>query len=192
MTSADLRIAMLNVTVPVMLPPTRRKSRVERDAPAIHLELWIDSCRVWDNATYTSCADYFRFHADDRDGLIKIPFFDEVYRYLASQRAAHRSDPIGDFLAPAIEAMDAAIAARDGARVYFAQAGDRIKIGWSRNVGARIAQLQTGNPDPVQLLATTPGARSLERQLHARFATARVAGEWFDATDELLAYVGSL
>jgi hypothetical protein len=88
--------------------------------------------------------------------------------------------------------MDAAIAVRDGARVYFAKAGDRIKIGWSRNVGARIAQLQTGNPAPVQLLAAIPGARARERKLHTLFAEHRVSGEWFRDDPELVAYIARI
>lgn len=193
--AADLHITMISVTVPVTLPPPRRKSRaIAREDPAIKLELYSDGCRVWDDATYTDCAECYSFrpkHAYDRP-IDQMPFFEDVYRFLVSQHAAHRRDPIGDFLAPAVDAMDTALAARNGARVYFAKAGDRIKIGWSRKVGVRIAQLQTGNPAPVQLLATVPGARALERQLHTRFAEHRVSGEWFRDDPDLVTYIARL
>lgn len=117
--------------------------------------------------------------------LADAPFFGAVFRHLAEQHAANRSNPIGAFLLPCVEAMDAFVATRHGSSVYFAACGERVKIGWSTKVSTRIAQLQTGSPDPIRLLATTPGGRKLERQLHERFAAARVAGEWFDLTPEL-------
>lgn len=194
----ELKISMVNVRVPVDLPPSRRRSQPEN--PDVALEVWADSCRVWDGAGHTLCGETYSY-ADTAtspwsrrgyDQLPDIPYFDQVYRYLVDQHAANRGNPLGKFLANVVEAMDRAVCERTGSRVYFAQAGDRIKIGWSRNVATRIATLQTANADPLHLLATVPGARSLERQLHERFAAARLSGEWFEATPDLLAYIGSL
>jgi hypothetical protein len=88
--------------------------------------------------------------------------------------------------------MENDLAHRDGSSVYFAEAGRRVKIGWSTRVATRLAQLQTGSADPIRLLGTEPGGRALERRLHERFASARISGEWFEPTPELLAYVGAL
>jgi hypothetical protein len=195
MSNAFLRIGTVDVHVPVNSP------QAETAEPHIAMELYPDSCRVWDSAGLTICGWRYvygpearpRFPDDhDRNELADIPHFDEVYRYLANQWTANRTNPLGQIIGAAVNAMDAAVAARQGARVYFARAASRIKIGWSRNVGTRLAQLQTANPDPIVLLATTPGGRALERQLHERFASDRVSGEWFDATDELLNHIAEL
>lgn len=191
-----IRIATVVVTVPIDIPASKHHLEY---GPRVSLELLDDGCRVWDEVDFTDCGTSYTF-ADDRarwvengsDRLPDIPYFDQVYRYLVEQYAANRANPLGKFLAPAVEAMDRSVAKRDGSRVYFARAGDRIKVGWSKNVATRIAQLQTGNPDPIQLLATTPGGRSLEREVHSRFADARVTGEWFSATPELLAYIADV
>lgn len=201
MREPTLDITLVSVSVPVTLPPPSRGRRTtDPDDPHMHLELGDGGCRVWDCARYTICGEHYayalvpdvRLRGYGRDQLITIPFFDDVYRFLVDQYAASRRNPLGQFVGLAVTAMDAAIAERDGSRVYFARAGDRIKIGWSRKVATRVVQLQTGNAEPVRLLATTPGGRALERQMHERFADARVSGEWFAATDELLTYVASL
>jgi hypothetical protein len=66
--------------------------------------------------------------------------------------------------------------------VYFLQCGGLIKIGFARDVAKRLAELQTGNPEPLKLVAVIPGCLpSVERRYHREFATARRRGEWFDA-----------
>lgn len=192
-----LGITMVSVRVPIEPPHGKRKGA--DDDPNIALEIHANGLRVWDSVNYSICADPYSF-ADapsplighTRNDLPDIPHFNAVYRYVAEQYVANRTNPLGKFLAPAVEAMDAALAARHGTSVYFAASGSRIKIGWSARVTARLAQLQTGNPDPVRLLATTPGGRALERRLHERFADARLAGEWFEATPELTTYIEQL
>ncbi len=190
----SININSVSIVVPVELPPGKRGS-VEDD-PHVALEVHANDVRVWDSATHTDCGAVYSFRDDvdprlfaGRDRLPDIPHFDVVYRYLVEQYAANRTNPLGKHLAPAVEAMDAAIAERRGTSVYFASSANRIKIGWSGQVATRLAQLQTGNPDPVRLLATMPGGRALERRLHERFADARLAGEWFAATPELMAYI---
>lgn len=69
--------------------------------------------------------------------------------------------------------------------VYFLRGGDHVKIGHSRDVEKRRAELQTGNPYQLELLAQVPGSPVDERALHKRFAAERVAGEWFRITPEL-------
>lgn len=75
--------------------------------------------------------------------------------------------------------------------VYFIQALDRIKIGFTKDVAARLAQLQTANGATLRLVAVIPNApRSLEKRLHAHFAQYRLRGEWFQFTGPIasLAY----
>lgn len=65
--------------------------------------------------------------------------------------------------------------------VYVVHRGDtgEVKIGISRNVAARVAQLQTASGAALKLLACFPGDRDAEAGLHARFARDRRTGEWF-------------
>ncbi|GEL75182.1 GIY-YIG nuclease family protein [Myxococcus virescens] len=76
-------------------------------------------------------------------------------------------------------------------RVYFIQAGEMgpIKIGSSRNPATRLLELQTGNPEPLFLCATSPGGVEAEQQLHEDFASLRMTGEWFRPAPELIDYV---
>ncbi len=74
--------------------------------------------------------------------------------------------------------------------VYVIQGRPRspVKIGLAKNPVARLAQLQTGNPQALRLLYVVPGDKWLEAELHERAGTvsSSVGGsEWFDYTKEL-------
>jgi hypothetical protein len=76
--------------------------------------------------------------------------------------------------------------------VYFIQpvGGGLIKIGIAADVAARLALLQTGCPIELRVIGVIPGAKATtETALHHHFAAARVRGEWFEPTPELLAYI---
>lgn len=66
-----------------------------------------------------------------------------------------------------------------GPWVYFAKAGDRVKIGKAKNVASRIATLQTGCPDKIEVVRKVWGGNAVERTFHQRFSHLRVNGEWF-------------
>jgi hypothetical protein len=76
--------------------------------------------------------------------------------------------------------------------VYFIQGGDRVKVGWSRDVPRRLAQLQTASSEALKLLGTLPGTRERERAIHRMLAAIHVRGEWFHAEPGLLAMVPML
>lgn len=78
--------------------------------------------------------------------------------------------------------------------VYFVEAGNAIKIGFTHAGGcsdpswrqiedsfhSRLAVLQSNGPDRIKVLATTfTGGRTLENRLHFRFWSGRIHGEWF-------------
>jgi Meiotically up-regulated gene 113 len=63
--------------------------------------------------------------------------------------------------------------------IYFAGFGCYIKIGWSKNVAARIRRLQTGAPEKIELYFIIRDRRDRERDLHRKFARQRLNGEWF-------------
>jgi len=80
----------------------------------------------------------------------------------------------------------------DHRAVYFIQAGENgpVKIGVAKNPAERLAQLQTVSPDVLRLLGTIQGVgRYGERTLHERFRYARVHGEWFRPTDDLMGFI---
>lgn len=81
-------------------------------------------------------------------------------------------------------------------RVYFVQAaaGGPVKIGRSADPLARVASLQTANPEHLRVLATMPGGAAVERALHRMFEAHRVrpGGEWFRPAAEVLAFVREL
>lgn len=193
---STLRISSvyIDVEAPVSTVPSRRPKKIP--AHRVTLEIVDSGVRLWDLECSVCGGDYF-VHTGRTDShynrpLAELPHIDETLKVIAAELAANRSNAIGAFLLPAANAIEDAIAQRDGSSVYFAAAGDRIKIGWSRKVASRIAQLQTGNPEPVRLLATMPGGVSKERELHRRFAHARLAGEWFTATPDLEEFVSAL
>ena len=65
--------------------------------------------------------------------------------------------------------------------VYFAKAGDKIKIGWSMNPEKRMVQMQVGNPDTIEWVARS-GTPADEKFYHREFKDARIRGEWFHLT----------
>lgn len=76
--------------------------------------------------------------------------------------------------------------------VYFIQAGDAgpIKIGVTRGCPLdRMANLQTGCPEALKLVAHASGTADDERELHKRFAHLRLRGEWFLAKPELVEFI---
>lgn len=85
--------------------------------------------------------------------------------------------------------------------VYFIEAGDFIKIGYSRDPIGRLSQIRKGSnvtiPEGVstekaRILAFEQGGQSHEKELHKRFADFRVAGEWFEKHDRLIHYIKSI
>lgn len=75
--------------------------------------------------------------------------------------------------------------------LYFIRCGERgpIKIGIADNPGARMAGLQVAHFLELRLMGTIAGGAEAEKAWHARFAKARIRGEWFEPTAELLAAI---
>lgn len=71
--------------------------------------------------------------------------------------------------------------------VYFAASNGRIKIGYSRNVAARMKDLAGANPHELEVIATIPGGRALEAKIHAALAAHRIKHEWFNDCAEVRA-----
>lgn len=68
--------------------------------------------------------------------------------------------------------------------VYYMRIGNRVKIGWSRNLTSRLSAI-----NPEELMATEPGSRNLERVRHREFGELRTHGEWFRLEGPLEAHI---
>lgn len=81
--------------------------------------------------------------------------------------------------------------------VYYAQDGDLVKIGYSTNPWARVAEMRTARP-AMQLVASERGGMTLEKDRHAQFGHLRTSEdgargrEWFFLKDDLLRHVDVL
>lgn len=77
--------------------------------------------------------------------------------------------------------------------IYFIGCGDLVKIGTTaRGVSARLSNLQTGNPASMVLLGRMLGDADVEGDLHRRFRTLHVRGEWFRRDDDLNSFIAGL
>lgn len=78
-------------------------------------------------------------------------------------------------------------------RVYFIGCGaEYVKIGLAFNPKSRIVELQGGCPHKLTLLADQEGSRAVEMYLHEFYKEERVRGEWFTASERLMAYIEKL
>ena len=89
----------------------------------------------------------------------------------------------------------------EGAFVYFYElpSAGVVKIGFSRRPRSRVAAFKSGHgcifPEGItdfasgRLLGHIPGDQGLEADLHRRFATHRVAGEWFQHVGPVKAFI---
>ena len=79
--------------------------------------------------------------------------------------------------------------------IYFIQ-GEKthlIKIGQTRNDPyKRLDALQSYSPDKLRLLKVIYAEADYEHQLHKRFASNRVHGEWFYPSQRLLKLIENL
>lgn len=67
--------------------------------------------------------------------------------------------------------------------VYLIRGNDgKYKIGIGKDPRKRIGQLQTGNPDRLEIIGVyeSENASKIESTLHNRYAHVRNVGEWFD------------
>lgn len=90
---------------------------------------------------------------------------------------------------------------RPGEVVYFIRAGKRVKIGRSMNPEKRLASIKGGHGCTIpmnldtglaRIVATEPGGRERERELHNQFAHLRNVGEWFWGAPDLTSYIKSI
>jgi len=62
----------------------------------------------------------------------------------------------------------------------------RLKIGTTQDLAKRLDQLQTGNPDDLEVVAWVKGSYSVEAMLHEKFSYTKVRGEWHANNRDIL------
>lgn len=76
--------------------------------------------------------------------------------------------------------------------VYFiADEGNAVKIGVAKNIRIRLNELQTGNPDELQVIAAIPHENSktayeTEYKLHTLYRDYKIRGEWYSIKKQVL------
>lgn len=75
--------------------------------------------------------------------------------------------------------------------VYFIRSGEDgpVKIGVTRNVAARVRNLQTGSAHKLIVIRTIEAGEIIERRAHAYFAKFRLHGEWFKYSSQMLQWM---
>lgn len=64
-------------------------------------------------------------------------------------------------------------------KIYFIECGGRIKIGFSKNIDARLKCLSVASALPLKLVAAQAGTKRLEKAIHRHLAPHHAQGEWF-------------
>lgn len=73
--------------------------------------------------------------------------------------------------------------------IYYVQVGDKIKVGYTKDLQKRIGQY----PPDSKLLASRPGTLKDERELHSMLTARRAAGrEWYFICDEMGQHIASV
>jgi hypothetical protein len=76
--------------------------------------------------------------------------------------------------------------------VYFVQADEAIKIGYSASPEMRLADLQIGSHQVLELIGIMEGTVKTEHAIHEQFDHLRIRGEWFASGLELLEFIDSV
>lgn len=76
--------------------------------------------------------------------------------------------------------------------VYFVQADSSdgyVKIGYSKDYGKRLIDLQISSPYKLTLIALLPGSKVDEGITHEKFSVYRIRGEWFYPNKHMYDYL---
>lgn len=79
--------------------------------------------------------------------------------------------------------------------IYLIKNSDNhYKIGITKNLGARFAQLQTGNSEKLTLInhSSVQDNRFVEKFLHKKFKSLNTHGEWYSLSESDIQYITDL
>jgi Meiotically Up-regulated Gene 113 (MUG113) protein len=66
-----------------------------------------------------------------------------------------------------------------------------VKIGFATDVDDRRSTLQTSSHHTLKVLAVVRGTRAMEKELHCRFASDHIRGEWFRRSEAVEAFIAA-
>jgi hypothetical protein len=78
--------------------------------------------------------------------------------------------------------------------IYFIGMEDdssAVKIGFAGNVNARLSTLQTSSHQRLKVLIVIKGTLAKERELHRRFTSDHIRGEWFRRTEVIEEFIAA-
>jgi transcriptional regulator with XRE-family HTH domain len=78
---------------------------------------------------------------------------------------------------------------KQGTVYFMAAATGAIKIGYSKQPSSRLKSLQTANSEQLTLIKAYPGTPSQEVDLHNKFRTLRLKGEWYSPGPALIKFI---
>jgi hypothetical protein len=61
----------------------------------------------------------------------------------------------------------------------------RSAIGYTKKIKERFSTLQSGYPDTLIILATTPGNTNDEQLVHEKLQNFKIRGEWFKPSTQV-------
>lgn len=76
--------------------------------------------------------------------------------------------------------------------VYLVETEDFVKVGFTRNLVSRLAQINTCTPHSVRLIHSFPGTIRDEQEIHTHLGDHRHKLEWFRKTEEVMGYIDRL
>lgn len=119
----------------------------------------------------------------------KVPELSDFYLARCTERAPHNSKDVisAPIVGPLAHGYDTSNAFRiDGTLCTYAiLCGQHVKVGKSRSVRKRLAQLQTGMPLPAFIMGSVLG--DCEKEVHRKLedrGVKRTNGEWFEYDNE--------
>lgn len=68
--------------------------------------------------------------------------------------------------------------------VYFIEASSAIKVGFTTDLGKRLADLRTSSAESLSIMDYARAGKEVEAEIHRILASERRSGEWFAATDK--------
>ena len=75
--------------------------------------------------------------------------------------------------------------------IYFVYSPkqDAVKIGFTKNFKKRLSGIQSSCSDKLQTLLLIDGGNKLETELHEKFHTDKLVGEWFRYSDSIKEFI---
>ncbi len=156
--------------------------------------LYLDLVESGVNATHkniTRTIERLLSHGLD-DEIIESEFTNKMGRtykmYLLSDRVINMIECIYLFKGYGDKETKKAIANYSNPDItyIFSSSNGIFKIGCTNNISQRIASIQVGNPNFIELCATLYGGKEIEKKLHEDLEEYRVSGEWFNINEEII------